>query len=1314
MIGLTSQKENMPGVTKWIKRAAIVAGFIFCLLMFLVTATAFYLKTKHAQHLIQAKINQAIPGNISWDGFDISFFKGAIDVKNISIKDKVQKEHVHLRRLYLDIDLAKLIKNQLVIENVIIEAPEIILKVEKDGQIELVKAFYIPDTEKTSPPHEKTGRGFPARIMAKKFQFLDGLVRYETDTSFSRIHTGQLKLFGHYDIWGQKGDINVWSVNTLIENSDFKMTLSDVKCMADYHQGDINGIEIEAVTPSSTLSLKGNLVDLFHQPAFDLVLALNASLPEMASLFKVEPQFSGNARFDLTANGPLANPRATLMANYAGGDVLNRHISRMDMDLSLENKILSINKGHVNAFSGHLNLEGEIDFSKAFANGFLDSKNDLGEVIYRMSLKTEGLNAGEIIKGAKGTVSTGLALDGKGISSKTLSAQMNLEMLAQLFNPGNKEEFTDVKVNTRAELSKGIVRLERLDAVAGDAHIKGNGAFRVFNEGFKPNPTLPLTLQIDFSEIDASRFVDDDTLSGKINGHLAVKGSLDHLDVSLGLKGKDVAVKQVAVEDADARLSLSGGILYIDELNLVNRQSALEITGDARLLQPDGFKILDDPVFNIAAVSKGLFIEDFIEGTRGKFSLDAKAGGSVKHPLASIRLNGADMAFFEQKVASLEIDSELDGNRLDIRQLHVQVSEKESIEGEGWMSLAKEFGFAVNSRGISLKNLRAFQETGLDAGKMSFNVMGKGRFDDPEIEGDIGLSKLRFNNKDLQDISLSLDVRDQWVSVSGNPGFDFSGRYHLLDHTFSITSVLNNTDVSPYFKFADQPFWGGSVSGNIDFSGKAGSPESYRGLVDVSKLDLSFNDHRILEGTDINITMNGDEIFIPGIHLILAEKGYGDISGSIKLNGPMTLKAGIDIPVSMLSVFLEDVPDMSGDLKFEADIQGDMSKPELQGKIEMADIRGTLPYLNQQIHNINGRILMTPEMVNIETLSGQLDTGRFDLAGRVKLDQFQPVDMRFDLTASALPVKIPDTLDVILDAKLKLRGAPEKSAVNGEVTLIEGLYYKDVNLNFLNGALQKKREISAPPPSDPSVLDTMAPNIDLKYRNPFAVDNNLAVMNIVPDLKISGTAANPIMNGRADIRSGTVTYRKKEFIIKKGVVDFLNPYKIEPTIDISSEITVRDWLIQLGISGTPDEMAFKLSSDPPLDDGDILSLLLIGRTSKEMIAGEGGSSQSAQQMLAQALADVVGNEIKEVAGLDIVEAEMKGSSGNGSASDVKVTLGKELSRRMTVKYVMETKKGEMVQGAIAEYKFLEDILVSGFQDNQGSFGGAVTYRLEFR
>ncbi len=183
---------------------------------------------------------------------------------------------------------------------------------------------------------------------------------------------------------------------------------------------------------------------------------------------------------------------------------------------------------------------------------------------------------------------------------------------------------------------------------------------------------------------------------------------------------------------------------------------------------------------------------------------------------------------------------------------------------------------------------------------------------------------------------------------------------------------------------------------------------------------------------------------------------------------------------------------------------------------------------------------------------------------------------------------------------------------------------------------------------------------------------------------------------------------------KEGIFDFINPYKIEPTIDVQSEVMVREWTVFLNVTGTPENLKFNFSSDPSETEGDILSLLITGETTRELIAGEGGSSLSPRQMLGDILAETVQKQIKDNTGLDAVELEYNEAKEADASDEVKVTVGKDLSRRVTVRYGMKAKNAKIIQQVIAEYKFLEKVLMNTFQDTEGNFGGGLQFRLEFR
>jgi autotransporter translocation and assembly factor TamB len=292
----------------------------------------------------------------------------------------------------------------------------------------------------------------------------------------------------------------------------------------------------------------------------------------------------------------------------------------------------------------------------------------------------------------------------------------------------------------------------------------------------------------------------------------------------------------------------------------------------------------------------------------------------------------------------------------------------------------------------------------------------------------------------------------------------------------------------------------------------------------------------------------------------------------------------------------------------------------------------------------------------------------------------------------------------------------DQSSLNGEIIVLEGVYYRDVKINLLKEVTRRRRAQAPPPaPSQNPLLNRTQVSVVIRARNPLEVDNNLTHMAISPDLKVHGTLAQPTMSGRASVTEGQITYLGKTFIIRRGDIDFLNPYKMEPSLDIVSETPVRNglWVITLGVTGTPDELVFTISSVPEETNNDIVSLLLFGKTSREIAEGQSGSTMSTRQLVAEMVASTLGDDIQKATGFDILELETT-EDGQEDTERIKVTMGKNLSRRLAIKYAVESKDGEMTQRTISEYKLLENFLVNGFQDNKGIYGGELIFRLEFR
>jgi len=423
-----------------------------------------------------------------------------------------------------------------------------------------------------------------------------------------------------------------------------------------------------------------------------------------------------------------------------------------------------------------------------------------------------------------------------------------------------------------------------------------------------------------------------------------------------------------------------------------------------------------------------------------------------------------------QKLSGIRLDAQLDGKVIRIAPLRVDVVSGKTVEASGWVSpFEKSYQINLTSKGIALQHIDKIREQGIAEGNIRLNLSGKGTFGNPQVEGDIALSDLRIREKPLDDIQLHISLRDQLAKVSGKLNFDVDGSYHIQKKDFSAALLFDKTDLEPYLKLANQNDLTGSLSGRIKADGNAGAIDRIQAATDLSDLKLFFKGNEMVSSQDFKASFRNGEISLPGVFLRLLKDGHLKLDGKGNPKGPFDFQVNGDIPLSVISPFAKDIPDISGRLSINADIKGSPSEPELRADLELEKVGMTIPVLMQQLHDVNGKIRITPESAKIERFNGQLDNGRIDLSGSVGLKKFVPTRMDVKLKADALPVRVPDTLDILLNTDLQIRGTMEKSALTGEAVILEGTYYKDVNISFISGlknAVKKKRE-TAPQTSKP-------------------------------------------------------------------------------------------------------------------------------------------------------------------------------------------------------------------------------------------------------
>ena len=540
------------------------------------------------------------------------------------------------------------------------------------------------------------------------------------------------------------------------------------------------------------------------------------------------------------------------------------------------------------------------------------------------------------------------------------------------------------------------------------------------------------------------------------------------------------------------------------------------------------------------------------------------------------------------------------------------------------------------------------------------------------------------------------------------------GDLNLISNEINSDLSFQMMKLAPYLKPFDLTDFDGTIDGNGNFSGNINDLQNITADISLNTLLITYKQKKLLKADKFKISKLEKHVKAD-TKIILLDEGIIDINGDIDLaaNGKISLNS--TIPLEIIKPFSDEfISYPAGNIK----IEGEVVKLNEELKFNFSTILDGISFTDNssgtKIENVNGQFTADNKSFQLEKLAGKIGEGNFLLTGKGGVKNYQADAYQFQLTTTALPINIPETMNLAFNSDISVKGKGGKAAVTGDIVLLEGSYYKDLEFNIFNSIRDKKREVSAAAPAEDkngiSSLDSISINLAVSQREPFLIDNNLANLYLTPDLKIRGSFSTPIIEGRAEISEGQILFQKKEFIIQKGVIDFINPYKTEISLDIESVATIRDWEILLQIEGEAEMMKFVLTSTPYLDQGDILSLILTGKTVEELTGGGEGEIDT-EMMLYEFLSSAVADDVKRETGLDIFQLS---SDDEEDRESITLTLGKKLTDRLTLFYAIESEDGETVQRTSTEYKILENIILNAFQDTRGDYGSEIKYKHEFR
>jgi translocation and assembly module TamB len=188
-------------------------------------------------------------------------------------------------------------------------------------------------------------------------------------------------------------------------------------------------------------------------------------------------------------------------------------------------------------------------------------------------------------------------------------------------------------------------------------------------------------------------------------------------------------------------------------------------------------------------------------------------------------------------------------------------------------------------------------------------------------------------------------------------------------------------------------------------------------------------------------------------------------------------------------------------------------------------------------------------------------------------------------------------------------------------------------------------------------------DLDVAISRNFWVQAPGTAVELSADVQVDKALGEPfVLSGSVTTVRGFARYYGKKFEVEAGQVTFTGSAEINPHLDVTVTHTVADYVIAIHLGGTIRQPEITFSSTPELPQTDILSLLVLGKTSDRLTGSEQSAlSSQIQQFAGGVVAGRLEEAIGEGLGLDAIEITPGETLGSGT-----VSVGRYVSQKLYI------------------------------------------------
>lgn len=326
------------------------------------------------------------------------------------------------------------------------------------------------------------------------------------------------------------------------------------------------------------------------------------------------------------------------------------------------------------------------------------------------------------------------------------------------------------------------------------------------------------------------------------------------------------------------------------------------------------------------------------------------------------------------------------------------------------------------------------------------------------------------------------------------------------------------------------------------------------------------------------------------------------------------------------------VRSLKGSASLEVIADGTFHSPDIRGSASVDLPRARLEIERlRRIRDTSLQVKFQRDLIRIEPSTLSLDGGVIKLSGAVGIQDTTNPTFDINLTGEQVLLWRDDNVNARADADLRLAGPLDKLSLEGDIGIVESLFYKDIELLPLNvpvsvpkapkiGSLSKPKAVKAgsasklpiPPPFGDCTLRVRA-----YTKDPFLVRGNLTEGQVTGEIFGTGVLSDPQLNGALTIDDFSAALPFSTLTIDGGQAIFSPKNGFIPALDIKAESKIAPYTVNLFVAGKATSPNVSFASNPPLPENEVITLLATGTTSSGLEDADAAKGKAFQLLIEQ-------------------------------------------------------------------------------------------------